>query len=61
MTSCTEDKKVVWVMVIVALLFVGLMHLTVVSGVGLAKDKAQSGRLKLLIYYAQACGAPLPF
>ena len=52
-SKCAQDRKVVWVIVIAALLLVGGVHLTVVSGVGLTSTKAPSGRLKLLIYYAQ--------
>ena len=51
--SCASDRKVVWVIVVSALLVVGAVHLTVVSGVGLAASKAPSGRLKLVIYFAQ--------
>ncbi len=53
MSKCAQDRKVVWVIVIAALLLVGSVHLTVVSGVGRSSTKAPSGRLKLLIYYAQ--------
>ncbi len=55
-SSCAQDRKVLWVVVVIALLVVGAVHLTVVSGVGLSRSKAPSGRLKLLIYYAQVRG-----
>jgi hypothetical protein len=52
-SNCPQDRKIAWLIVAVMLLFLGVVHLTVVSGVGLSREKAPSGRLKLAIYYAQ--------
>jgi hypothetical protein len=52
-SNCPQDRKIVWLIVAVVLLFLGVVHLTFVSGVGLSREKAPSGRLKLAIYYAQ--------
>ncbi len=51
--KCPHDRKIAWVVVVTALLFVGAVQLTVVSGVGRSRAAAPSGRLKLVIYYAQ--------
>jgi hypothetical protein len=59
--NCAREQRMVWSLVVLALLCVGGVQLVVVSGVGLSRKTAPSGRLKLMIYYAQVCGnEPFP-
>ncbi len=56
-TRCGQDRPILWMLVVVALLIIAAVHLTVVSGLGRSGDITPSGRLKLLIYYAQVRGS----
>jgi hypothetical protein len=51
--NCPGDRIIVWAIVVLALLLFGGTHLIIVSGVGLSRKGSPSGRLKLVIYFAQ--------
>jgi hypothetical protein len=53
---CPQDRRLFLAVVVPALLLVGVLQLVVVSGVWVGVKSAPSGRVKLLIYFAQVGG-----
>ncbi len=52
-SACTKDTVVFWSLALLGELFTSLLQLTAVSGVWLPSPQHPSGKMKLVIYFAQ--------